>query len=84
MGIQKHNVLRQLTQLEEIQEHRALEEEEIASILALNMELGDIAKREETIWRKKSMTVWLKQGNRNTRFFIELQIFTKELTLLTS
>ncbi|KAG5591873.1 hypothetical protein H5410_042387 [Solanum commersonii] len=84
LGIQKHNALRQLTQLEEIQEHRALKEEETASILALNMEFGDIAKKGRDYMEKEIHDNMVKQEDRNTRFFTELQILTKDLTQLTS
>lgn len=49
--------MRQLADLEEIQDHRALEEEEITSRLALNMEFENIAKRAETTWRQRSREV---------------------------
>jgi len=51
LKMQKANVLKQLADLEEIQEQRALEEREIASRLALTMEFEDIAKHEEIAWR---------------------------------
>ncbi|WMV34091.1 hypothetical protein MTR67_027476 [Solanum verrucosum] len=47
LKMQKANVLKQLADLEEIQEQRSLEEREITSRLALTMELVDIAKHEE-------------------------------------
>lgn len=47
LGVQKQNVLKQLAELEEIQEHRNLGTEEIASRIALNIKFEDIAKRKE-------------------------------------
>ncbi|KAF3645754.1 putative COP9 signalosome complex subunit 4-like [Capsicum annuum] len=65
----KQEVLRQLAELEETQEHRALEAEEITSRLTLNMKFEDVANREKIAYRQRSRAVWLKQGDRNTDFF---------------
>lgn len=67
--MQKAIVLNQLADPEEIQKQRALVEEEIASRLALTMMFEDIAKHEKIAWRQKSRALWLKQEDRNMRFF---------------
>lgn len=69
LGLQKKNALIQLAELEEIQESRGLQDEEIASRVTLMMELEDIARKEEVAWRQRSRAVWLNHGDRNTKFF---------------
>lgn len=35
----------------------------------LKEELNEILKREEIHWRQKSREIWLKEGDKNTKFF---------------
>ena len=74
--IQKQNVLKQLAELEKIQENRSMRPEEIISRTTLISEFEDIAKREEIAWRQRSRAVWLEQG-------IETQISSTEQQMRT-
>ncbi|WMV20496.1 hypothetical protein MTR67_013881 [Solanum verrucosum] len=54
LGIRKQLALAQLADLEEIQEPRILQEEEVVSLMTLINEFEEIAKKEEIAWRQRS------------------------------
>ncbi|KAF5469056.1 hypothetical protein F2P56_013156 [Juglans regia] len=55
--------------LERLQEGRILTEEEQAQKILLVADLKRIILQEEMSWRQKSRALWLKEGDRSTRFF---------------
>jgi hypothetical protein len=43
--------------------------EDLLRFKALEKHHGELLKRQETMWRQRSRAIWLKDGDRNTKFF---------------
>ncbi|KAG5619805.1 hypothetical protein H5410_005023 [Solanum commersonii] len=69
LGQQRKNVLEKLATLDNIAIARGLTVEESMEKASLIMNFEQLIKNEEILWRQRSRSLWLKEGDKNTKFF---------------
>ncbi|XP_015169579.1 uncharacterized protein, partial [Solanum tuberosum] len=65
----KKEMLNRVHEFDNIQQSRHLTEEETLQKASVVKEFEEYAKKEEIAWRQRSRTLWIKQGDKNTKFF---------------
>lgn len=70
--LKKLALLHDIEQFDVIRESHSLSTEEGAKDVKLRIELGQILKQEEIYSKQGARITWLKKGDKNTRFFLDI------------
>ena len=65
----REEIMGEIPNLERSQEERELNYEEICKLQSLMVEIQQIFKKEEIVWRQRARINWIREGYLNTAFF---------------
>ncbi|XP_073109472.1 uncharacterized protein [Elaeis guineensis] len=65
----KHSISHKINELDEAEEQRYLSLEERKIRADLKLPLDSLLQQEETLWQQRLRNLWLREGDRNTKFF---------------
>ncbi|XP_019244358.1 PREDICTED: uncharacterized protein LOC109224226 [Nicotiana attenuata] len=78
----RNKALDELRILDQISEIRIQTPKEKLKAFNLKVELQQIATAEETSWRQKSRCLWLKEGDKNTKYFQRMANYNRRSNII--
>lgn len=72
MEAQTHDILSELESLDSVEEVGGVDEETVVRREKLKVDLAAVMHMEEINWRQNFRAKWVKEGDRNTKYFHSL------------